>query len=121
MYQFQALQVNFRDCFKKAEKWLNFDSILVKFLKSSQKDKNSRKGLAKYGQRVLDKIRIRTIFKNRFPYFYGEMKYLLFYYVYIFPLSTIYTDQSYQYYPGGQLGIFWVGVCRPGLQIGTPL
>lgn len=61
------------------------------------KDKNSRKGLAKYGQRVLDKIRIRTIFKNRFPYFYGEMKYLLFYYVYVFPLSTIYTDQSYQH------------------------
>ena len=22
--------------------------------------------------------------------------------------------------PGGQLGIFGVGVCRPGLQIGTP-
>ena len=21
---------------------------------------------------------------------------------------------------GGHLGIFWVGVCRPGLQIGTP-
>ena len=21
---------------------------------------------------------------------------------------------------GGPLGIFWVGVCRPGLQIGTP-
>ena len=63
----------------------------------SNRDKNSRKGLAKYGQRVLDKIRIRTIFKHRFPYFYGEMKYLLFYYVYIFPLSTIYTDQSYQH------------------------
>ena len=60
------------------------------------RDKNSRKGLAKYGQRVLDKIRIRTIFKHRFPYFYGEMKYLLFYYVHIFPLSTI-TDQSYQH------------------------
>ena len=56
---------------------MNFDSILLKFLKSSQKDENSRKGLAKYGQRVLDKIRIRTIFKNRFPYFYGEMKYLI--------------------------------------------
>ena len=24
-------------------------------------------------------------------------------------------------YPrGGHLGIFWVGMCRPGLQIGTP-
>ena len=23
--------------------------------------------------------------------------------------------------PGGHLGIFWVGMCRPGLQIGTPL
>ena len=22
--------------------------------------------------------------------------------------------------PGGHLGIFWVGMCRPGLQIGTP-
>ena len=22
---------------------------------------------------------------------------------------------------GGHLGIFWVGMCRPGLQIGTPL
>ena len=21
---------------------------------------------------------------------------------------------------GGQLGIFWVGICRPGLQIGIP-
>ena len=21
---------------------------------------------------------------------------------------------------GGELGIFWVGMCRPGLQIGTP-
>ena len=21
---------------------------------------------------------------------------------------------------GGHLGIFWVGMCRPGLQIGTP-
>ena len=21
--------------------------------------------------------------------------------------------------PGGHLGIFWVGMCRPGLQIGT--
>ena len=21
---------------------------------------------------------------------------------------------------GGHLGIFWVGLCRPGLQIGTP-
>ena len=21
---------------------------------------------------------------------------------------------------GGHLGIFWVGICRPGLQIGTP-
>ena len=21
--------------------------------------------------------------------------------------------------PGGRLGIFWVGMCRPGLQIGT--
>ena len=24
------------------------------------------------------------------------------------------------YFPGGHLGIFWVGMCRPGLQIGTP-
>ena len=23
-------------------------------------------------------------------------------------------------HPGGHLGIFWVGMCRPGLQIGTP-
>ena len=22
--------------------------------------------------------------------------------------------------PGGHLGTFWVGMCRPGLQIGTP-
>ena len=22
--------------------------------------------------------------------------------------------------PGGHLGIFWVGMCRPGLRIGTP-
>ena len=22
--------------------------------------------------------------------------------------------------PGGHLGIFWVGMCRPGLQISTP-
>ena len=22
--------------------------------------------------------------------------------------------------PGGHLGIFWVGMCSPGLQIGTP-
>ena len=21
---------------------------------------------------------------------------------------------------GGHLGVFWVGMCRPGLQIGTP-
>ena len=24
------------------------------------------------------------------------------------------------YLPGGHLGTFWVGMCRPGLQIGTP-
>ena len=33
---------------------------------------------------------------------------------------------EFQYWPsqnsggGGHLGIFWVGMCRPGLQIGTP-
>ena len=24
------------------------------------------------------------------------------------------------YARGGHLGVFWVGMCRPGLQIGTP-
>ena len=30
-------------------------------------------------------------------------------------------SQSAHFPPGGgHLGIFWVGMCRPGLQIGTP-
>ena len=28
-------------------------------------------------------------------------------------------DKDYLNFPGGHLGIFWVGMYRPGLQIGT--
>ena len=30
-------------------------------------------------------------------------------------LAHVFTPEG-----GGHLGIFWVGMCRPGLQIGTP-
>ena len=38
---------------------------------------------------------------------------------YLSKVFTLHTFMSGGW--GGHLGIFWVGICRPGLQIGTPL
>ena len=38
-------------------------------------------------------------------------------------LEDLFRDVLHEhtlYSRGGHLGIFWVGMCRPGLQIGTP-
>ena len=37
-------------------------------------------------------------------------------------LTTLAIRKEFSFDPGGggHLGIFWVGMCRPGLQIGTP-
>ena len=37
-----------------------------------------------------------------------------------FSISTLVKTTHNTTIPGGYLGIFWVGMCRPGLQIGTP-
>ena len=34
---------------------------------------------------------------------------------------ALWLAMSFALSPGGHLGIFWVGICRPGLQFGTPL
>ena len=49
--------------------------------------------------------------------FYNFLSYLSFF-LYFF----INNLKSFVIHPGGggHLGIFWVGMCRPGLQIGTP-
>ena len=54
---------------------------------------------------------------------------VMIYYYSFLPLALLFPSMSLSKLPnfadwwspgGGHLGIFWVGMCRPGLQIGTP-